>query len=254
MRILAVLCVRNGADQVGIALREMLAQGVEVAAIDHASSDATPEILRAFPLAAVRTMPWRGYFSLKDQLQAKQALIAELVPDWVVHFDADEKLHPQDRGKNLRQLIAEADQAGANAINFHDCTFLPVDGTDYAGRDYVREMRHYYFFEPSKPRMMRAFKAGLSNVTNAGHIVDGAVLHSEEAILRHYIALSREGFLRKYRERAFDPAELSQGWHVRREAIKTMEIRFPGADELKYLGDDEVFDLSHAWVRNFWDK
>lgn len=254
MKIVAILCVRNGADQVAVAIRQMLEQGLEVAAIDHASTDATPDILASFPLIATRGMPWLGHFSLKDQLLAKQALIEELAPDWVVHFDADEFLHPQDRGQNLRGLIETAARAGANVINFHDCTFVPVDDEDWTGRDYVAGMRHYYFFQPYHPRMMRAFQAGLSNVVGAGHVVEGAVIYPEDAILRHYIALSQARFLEKYNARRFDPAELAVGWHVRREAIKKMEIRFPGIERLKYLPDEQArFDLSEPWAKNFWD-
>ena len=253
MKIAAILCVRNGEDQVAAAIRQMLAQDIPVAVIDHASTDATPDILASFPLLARRTMPWRGYFSLKVQLLAKQSLIQELAPDWVVHFDADEYLHPQNPKQTLRNLIETAAPTGANVINFHDCTFLPTDDTDYASRDYISELRHYYFFQPYHPRMMRAFQAGLSNVQGAGHMVEGAVLHPEDAILRHYIALSRAGFLQKYQSRSYDPAELSVGWHVRREAIKQLSVKFPAADRLKYLSVDNNFDLSEPWTKNFWD-
>ena len=255
MNIVAILCVRNGEDQVAVAIREMLAQDIPVAVIDHSSTDRTAEILAGFPLTARRTMPWLGYFSLRDQLAAKQSLIADLAPDWVVHFDADEFLHPQDRGETLRDLIERADQAGADAINFHDCTFLPVDDSDHAYRDFVREIRHYYFFEPYHPRMMRAFKAGLSNVEGAGHVIEGAVLYPEDAILRHYIALSRERFLLKYRARRYDRTELAEGWHVRREAIKQLTVKFPPAAALKFLPDEgSRFDLSEPWTKNFWDQ
>ena len=232
----------------------MLAQDIPVAVIDHSSTDRTAEILRDYPLLARRTMPYLGHFSLRDQLLAKHALIEELAPDWVVHFDADEYLHPQDPAQTLRALIEAADRSGANVINFNDCTFLPIDDTDYAGRDYVAEMRHYYFFEPYRPRMMRAFKAGLSNVRGAGHMVEGAELYAEDAILRHYIALSRERFLAKYRATTYDAAELSEGWHVRRHAIKTMAVSFPDASRLKCLADEgSRFDLSEPWTQNFWD-
>jgi len=87
-----------------------------------------------------------------------------------------------------------ADESGANCINFNEFVFIPAEDEDFSNTDYAKLMLNYYFFQPSHPRLMRAWKrvATLENRTSGGHLLAGEnyKLYKNDFILRHYIALS----------------------------------------------------------------
>src|SRR4029077_20645946 len=128
-------------------------------------------------------------------------------------------------GETLFESLNRIDATDVNVVNFHEFNFIPTDPAQaYRGRDFVREMLHYYFYQPRYPWLMRVypwqmrlFRAPLADayVAGAGHFVRGAGVrrHPVDFVLRHYIALSFQAFKRKYQNRRFAPEELARGWH-----------------------------------------
>lgn len=268
MKTLAIVTARNEALHIGRCLRNLIEEGLDVVLIDHDSVDDTRSIATAFlgrGLLRIETLPWKGYFSLTEQLHAKQAIIEWATHPWVAHFDADEWPRAATPFRTLGEGIAEADRLGYNSINFHEFVFLPRPGQDFCSPNYARRMTSYYFFEPSYPRLNRIWKrdTGLSNADTGGHQLTGGErrLFPHDFHLRHYIVLNEEQAFRKYLGRTFSREDLGRGWHHNRLSITPEALRryFRGetgrAGQLRQLGDatDNDFDTSNPQTKHFWE-
>lgn len=261
LRCVAILCVRNEELHIGRALDDLVGQGIDVAVIDHASTDRTREICLGYEgrgLVALEDLDWDGTYDQTAQLRAKMALVEKLDHDWVIHADADEWMHTRNPGETLLEGIRRIDK-DYNAINFEEFVFLPPpDGVD-SSADYKQGLLDYYFFAPSKHRLMRAWKrsARLDNVNSGGHMLvgDEIKLAPEEFVLRHYIVLSQAQAIAKYSRRVFAPADLERGWHGNRLGLVPERLRLPSSDVLQRLRawDSVELDRSQPKSRHFWD-
>jgi hypothetical protein len=198
-------------------------QEIDVIIIDNESTDNSHELYSTFwnrPIILVDHLPYKGHFSLTEQLSAKQKIYNSIDHDWVVHHDADEIIEHFARGKTLRNAIQEADESGYSVLNFDEFVFLPEVDVDYFCRNYYKEMLRYYFFEPQKSRLNRAWKRSLKPdiMFSGGHRVSGEHLSVSPVnhILRHYIVLGNAHARKKYLYRAFSDQDRSRGWHVNR--------------------------------------
>src|ERR1700688_5162437 len=87
-------------------------------------------------------------------------------------------MHSYREGEGLRDALSRLDAEGWNVVNFDEFVFLPIE------RDYQPEMwgrqpiSYYYFFQPSSPRLMRAWKrnGGFSSAAFGGHLLAGSNL------------------------------------------------------------------------------
>ena len=81
-------------------------------------------------------------------------------------------------GLTLCDAIHEADEAGYNVLNFDEFVFLPEPHSDYSNTDYYTELLRYYFFEPKKNRLNRAWKrtSQLYYKASGGHRLQGSIL------------------------------------------------------------------------------
>jgi glycosyltransferase involved in cell wall biosynthesis len=233
MRAVAIVAIRNEELHVARCLRDLIANGIEVILIDNDSEDQSVRIATEFlgrGLLSIERLPWNGVFSLKTQLEAKAKIIAGLSHDWVLHVDADEWFCPPWPQTRLIEAIERVDSAGYECINFDEMTFVPWPHEDFCRPDYARHMTTYYFFEPHKLRLMRAWKrsAQVNNIEEGGHRLNRPVaIFPENFILRHYIALSPEYLFRKYHRRAFAPEELAIGWHHHPQEYRRIDITLP---------------------------
>jgi glycosyltransferase involved in cell wall biosynthesis len=262
MNILAVLCIRNEESHLCHSLKNLIAEGIDVHLIDNDSTDSSLAIASQFlgrGLLAIDRLAWRGSFSLSDQLGMKRAIIAARQGyDWIIHVDADEWLCPSPEFLSLREAIAAADAGGFNCINFHEIAFIPLPGENFVGIDYTRLMNHYYFFQPTYPRLLRAWKKcdGLSWGNSGGHQLIGSDLRRfpKDLFLRHYIALS-EGYVRqKYIGRQFSEEDLKLGWHFNRLNLTEEMLSLRRSPSVCKMTDTSlnVFDLSHPKTKHFW--
>jgi glycosyltransferase involved in cell wall biosynthesis len=259
---IALLCARNERDHALRAIELLIESKIDVVLIDHESTDGTRAAAASLlgrGLLSIEHQPWRGSFSLTDQLRMKAELGRQAHHDWIVHIDADEWLCSPYPGQSLLEGISAADAAGANAINFDEFVFLPTDQQRFDARACHQEMLQYYFFQPSHPRLMRAWKrnAGLDNQTRAGHKLTGAALHlhTEYFILRHYIVLSALHAQEKYLGRSFSEEDRLKDWHRNRAQFRHEDLQLPSATELHRLPHwtSKDFVKTAPRKKHFWN-
>jgi len=257
----AILAVRNEAVHIDRVMTEFIEQGIDVVVIDNDSTDETVNICRRYlgkGLLFMDRLEWTGSFNLTAQLDAKRRITGRLNHDWLIHTDADEWMQSPVQGESLLEGISRVSAKGCNVINFDEFVFLPVANKSDIGGRYDRKMLHYYYFAPSKTRLMRAWKrsANLGNRSSGGHILKGNKLYvePESFILRHYIALSQRHVLEKYTKRSFAAIDLEKSFHRNRHQLTAAQLRFPGTLQLKKLAAWNVksFDRSDPKLKHYW--
>ena len=267
--LLAVVCARNESLHIQRCFRSLLAQGFEVVLLDHDSVDGTYEIAQQFlgnGLLRIERLPWQGYFSLEDQLLAKQKIISDVNHDWVAHFDADECPQSTAVWDTLEQVVSSADSSGYNCINFNEIVVLPPPSqVTFDLPAFDGNFLDYYFFQPNYPRLMRLWRrdAGFYNLLGAGHTIDGSGLRlfPQDQILKHYIVLSLASAKTKYLSRVFNSEELARGWHANRAHVKQRSIEayfshvFDADSRLFRLDhpNSSAVNLSAPQLNHFWD-
>lgn len=261
IRALALLCARNEELHVGAAIAGLIAEGLDVVLLDHQSGDATHAIAAAYRgrgLLAIHDLPWRGAFSLTEQLQAKQALLDQFDHDWVVHVDADEWPMSRDPGRRLIDEFAQATRDGANCFEFDEFCFVPLGNEDFAHPGHRLEMRRYYHFIRRHSGLMRAFRrdGGFDFVQGAGHVLRGGEVRLAPArlVLRHYIALSHAQACAKYVGRRFAADETAKGWHFNRLGLTAEQLMVRPHPALRQLPEplSGAFDRSAPVTEHFW--
>ena len=264
MVVTAILAIRNEEAYLANCLRHLVRNGVDFAIIDNGSSDGSAEIYRRREFAAnlvdVQHLPFPGAFSLTDQLRRKMAVAETLHTGWVIHLDADEVMHSYRQEETLEQAISRVDAGGWNVVNFDEFVFLPVENDYVPEADGDQPLGLYYFFEPSSPRLMRAWRktSGVSMVESGGHSLCGPALRisPEHFALRHYIVRTQEHAFAKYTTRIFAPEDLAAGWHRLRTAQPREAFLLPSAGLLKRLADvgDHNLDRSDPWTAHYWRR
>lgn len=243
------------------ALADLIGEGLDIVLIDHDSTDRTVPIARQFTghgLLAIERLPWTGYFSLTEQLEAKRRIIERLDHDWIVHVDADEWLSAPEARQTLLGGLEAADAAGYNCVHFNEFVFVPRPGEDFTGTDYRRRLTRYYFYRPHYPFLLRAWKrkAGLDNRDKAGHLLcPGARWFPQDFPLRHYIFLSEAQAQSKYLTRKFEEGEVARGWHFDRLRATKQNLRFPDDHRMATLSawDSKEFDTSKPVKEHYWE-
>jgi glycosyltransferase involved in cell wall biosynthesis len=135
MSAVALVCVRNEALHLRACVGDFVRQGVDVILIDNDSTDGSIAAIReeflGKGLLSIERLPWRGAFSLTEQLAVKKKLIESVTHDWIIHADADEWLQAPPEYGSLMEGIRAADGDGFNCINFLEFVFLPRPGEDF---------------------------------------------------------------------------------------------------------------------------
>jgi hypothetical protein len=185
-----------------------------------------------------------------DLMRARQAAVDAIDTDWILYVSADEIMHSYNAGETLSAAIARVDAAGFDVIDFNEFVFLPIE-TDYMpDREGPQLLRHYYFFEDRKPRLMRARKKRLqvSHVEHGGHVLSGEPirLSPETFALRHYMFRNQTHAFEKYARRVYAPEELARGWHWHGFQHPVANFAFPPAGQLECLASPGDRDLSSA--------
>ncbi len=268
MNILAVVAARNEAHHIKRCIKCLLANGMEVAFVDHGSTDGTREIAETYlgnGITQINDLAWEGHFSLEKQLITKAQIFEQSAHQWVAHFDADEWPMPAGSFTRLVDMAEEAEFRGYNAINFNEFAFIPEPGSDYSQADYESRMLSYYFFQPTYPRLQRVWRreSMLSSLDRGGHILSGSLVNMFplDGALRHYIVLSEDQAIAKYVGRTFADTDLKRGWHGNRTTITENKIRgfFQSYNRhheyIKSLKAPSAcqFDVSSPQKLHFWD-
>jgi glycosyltransferase involved in cell wall biosynthesis len=264
MRIVALLTVRNEERYLKRCLEHLHNEGIEVCVIDNGSTDKTVEIAESFRdknVFRIEHFPFNGSFELEPLLIMKENLSYEIDADWFIHYDADEIKQAPKQFSTLKEAIIKVDKLGYNAINFDEFVFLPtVEEPDHEGKDYVKTIRHYYFFGPFPLRRINAWKKfgqKVDIVGSGGHKItfENRKIYPESFILRHYIILSRVHGIAKFCGRVFSEEEVIQKrWHVNRQQCRPDDLILPKASELKEIPDSGniTWDRADAWSTHFF--
>ncbi len=251
VKIVAILCLRNGEPYLRRCLEHLQSQGVQVYLMDNGSTDGSAAIANEFldrNVIAVEPVPFDGVFRLSDILRRKQEIVTEVGADWFLHHDVDEIRESPMPGQTLADAIAAVDAEGYNAVDFDEFVFLPVDDEDFEGRDFVAEMRHYYHFRPREFHRVNVWKnvGEVDLLSGFGHQVQfpDQRVYPTHFVLRHYIALSRRHLMLKFAARIHGAERIERtSWDDPRVAFTPSAARLPDRHQLTEYAD-------HGWDRS----
>lgn len=252
MRVVALLATYNEQRFIGSCLGHLDEQGVETYLIDNCSTDETVVIAERFRgrgLIGIERFPRNGVYDWRGLLGRKEELAGELAADWFIHLDADELRLPPPSHATLTEALHAVDQAGYNAVNFIELTFVPTrEAPDHDHPEFRRTLRTYYPFCPSHPHQLKAWKAAAAPrpdlASTGGHRVSfpGLQMHPRPFPMKHYLFLSVPHAIEKYVERRYDPDEVESGWHGWRATVAAADIRLPSESELRVTRSDDDLD------------
>lgn len=129
-RLVCLLAVRNGAEDLPGYLESVARFADAVVALDDGSTDATRVILEEHPLVArVLSNPRRESYAGWDDAENRNRLLeaaAELEPAWLLVLDADERVDPDDALALRRFVDTTADPERAYGMR----VYRMIDGLD----------------------------------------------------------------------------------------------------------------------------
>ncbi len=258
MKIVAILQTYNEQRFVGCCLDHLAAHGISVYLVDNESTDETVAIAErrlTQNLIGIETLPREGFVSLRAQLARKEQLAQSLQADWFIHVDADElRVTPYPR-RSLADAIAEIDEAGFNAVNFLEFTFVPTrEHPDHDHPEFARTMRSYYPFLPRFPHRLNAWKrqdGPIDLASSGGHRIHfpGVRMAPESLYSRHYQFLSLQHLASKYTEMRFATDEVADGWFRVRSQVDPAKVKLPPEAKLRTYVADHLLDPSEPRKR-----
>jgi len=102
-------------------------------------------------LVSYAELPYRDRFELKAQLDKKEEMVDAIKTDWCITWMSTRSCM-STASRKLLSKDTRLDAAGWTVINFNEFVFLPVLHDYEMGIEGFQPMRHYYFFEPTRPR------------------------------------------------------------------------------------------------------
>lgn len=228
--VLAIVAAHNEADVIRPCVEALIADGVDVYLLDHASDDGTADaVADLVGRGLVRIEPFvtadeggPGPFDLRRILTRKLQVAAELGYDWVINHDADEFRESPWLGVGLREGIARVAALGYDAIDFEVLEFRPTDDRFQAGDDPRTALPFYRAGFPCNRAQVRCWRHQAEPVdllSTGGHDTrfPGRRVFPIRFLLRHYPFRTQAQAERKlFRERRprYAEDERDLGWHV----------------------------------------
>lgn len=251
MRIVAIVQAFNEERFIARCVEHLREQGVSVYLIDDASTDDTVAIAEQYLGRGIIEIEQLGSHDVHDWREIcrrKERLAEQLDADWLIHHDVDEIRISSAPRQSLADALRRFDEAGYNAVNFQEFTFIPtLEAPDHDHPHFDRTMRSYYAFARFQPHRLNAFKRQDGPVELAwsgGHQVrfEGLRPAPVSLYMRHYLFLSRDHAIRKYIEhRPFAAHTVAAGWHSFRPRIRAEVITLPSSRTLlTYRGDRKL--------------
>jgi len=253
MKIVAILATYNEERFVANCVRNLVAQGASIYLIDNESTDATIRRVRETAgnaLVGLESFPRHDVYSWQPILERKEQIANQIDAGWLMHVDADEIHLPPVGSPTLAHAFEEAEEAGHNAANFAEFTFIPVaESPNHDHGNYLDTMRWYYPFKSAEMHLMRAWKRQPVDVKFAwsgGHQVRFPGINVDQRFFRikHYMFVSVDQLVEKYVQRRYDQREVTNGWHGWRATLRREKISLPLASQLGHTICDDGLDAS----------
>jgi len=225
LKITAIIAFHNTEKTLAPVLEHLKNNAIDVAIINNGANKKTMDIVARYmgtTVKIIKDQPYDGIFHLKEQLLLKEQIMREIEADWVIHLDSDEILQSPRESESLRQFIERMDSQGYDVIDCDEFVFVPMQPDDEEPEDFVRDIRHYYYFRSlsvQHHRVQRVKGACMDWSRTGGHMVslEGRTLASEKLRKRHYIGISFDHLRGQYLSRINDAAEVKKGWFNTRE-------------------------------------
>lgn len=217
-------------------------------------------------VVAIEQLPRSASHDLPGQLKHKEELASSIDADWLIHLDADELHSSPAPRQTLADALRAADEAGFNAVNFLEFTFVPTaESPDHDHPDFERTMRWYYPLLPLYPHRLNAWKrqdGPVDLVSSDGHQVafEGLRMAPRNLSMRHYPFLSIAHAREKYeRNGAFyitTPERTRYNWRI---DFDWKRVRLPSDRELRQYEPDQPLDRSeplkhHLAIVPLWEE
>jgi glycosyltransferase involved in cell wall biosynthesis len=263
VKIVAIVQTFNEQRFIGGCLDHLAEQGISAYLVDNESTDETVAIAErrlGRNLIGIETLPREGNYSQRKQLARKQELAQTLDGDWFMHVDADELRVATEPGQSLEQAIAQIDEAGYNAVNFLEFTFVPTrEEPDHDHENYAQTMRFYYPFLPRFPHRLNAWKRQDGPVdlsSSGGHRVKfpGLSMAPESLYMRHFLFLNAAHAARKFGPGRYAPEEVASGWHGWRARLDPTMIELPCQRDLREYVTDDLLDPSDPRTKHLAEE
>jgi Glycosyl transferase family 2 len=256
MNIVALMQTYNQRQFVANCIENLNAQGVSVHVTDNESTDGTVEIAECYlgqGVVGIEQVSREECPDLPAMMRQKERLAETVDADWLIHVEADE-LHitPDPRG-SVGDALRAADEAGFNAVNFIEFTFVPtVESPDHDHSDYPQTMRSYYPYLIEYPHRLNAWKRQdepVDLVSSDGHRVafGGLLMAPRNLYMRHFLFLSLEQAREKYEAltkfyRTSIPRMRTKGnWRI---DFDISRVTLPSERELRYWVPGQELDRS----------
>ncbi|HYP08577.1 MAG TPA: glycosyltransferase [Bryobacteraceae bacterium] len=236
-RVVALMPTYNEADIVRSTLQYLVAQGIEVYAIDNWSTDGTFEIAREFlgrGLIGLERFPADGPLELyewRSILRRIESVAEEIAgADWFIFHDVDERRRSPWRELDLKSAIYYADRCGFTCIDHIVLNFHPTDNRFDAGFDVEDQFRYFAFSDHEGHfHQRKAWKNPRCRVelaSTAGHDIrfSGRLVYPYKFLLKHYpIRSQAHGERKVFRDRAkrWSAEERALGWHKQYDDVPT---------------------------------
>lgn len=262
--VTALMMIRNEEIHLEKCIEYLTGSGLSVVIIDNESTDNSVSIIRSFiergyPVS-LYSHPFTGVFDLEQMLIKIEEVARQIKSDWFVLTAPDEIFEAPAPFKSLYDGIARVDKEGYNTINFDEFVFVPTNPAEsFVGKDYEKEMKYYYFFEPRPNRLLRAWKNSGEPINlskNAGHriIFTDQKVYPENFILKHYIFLSYHQGVKKYSSRVFAKRSINKGWHSNRYYLTDTFIELPSRDMMQFLSKEREYVKSDPQKNHLFIK
>lgn len=261
MKIVAFLVVRNEEVYIEKTIEYLIQNNISIVIVDNDSTDNTVGICKKYypeHVIKIYNLPFDGTFNLQLHIQEVKKLASIIEADWFISHSADEKMSSDIEGESLYDAIVRVDELGFDVVNLDEFVFVYENNqVDYTKTIFHNTMRHYYFFEPSKYRLMRILKktispdgalAGVHNLEN-----NNINLYEHNFILQHYPLLSYQHAKQKYLTRIYSKDDVKLGWHGNRVNMTKENLVSPNISLLNKKTNGVPFDKSKPYKTHFWE-
>jgi glycosyltransferase involved in cell wall biosynthesis len=251
--ITAIISVFDDGPYLARCFENMKKHQIRAIVIDNDCCDETRAIVEQYQGDVVQEVvhhPRDGTFDWSGILRHKEAIANRISSDWIMLWDSDEIREPPQGFDTFRDAIRAAHEAGHTAVNFDEFVFLPIDTSEeYRFRDYVSDLKTYYYFAPKVQHRITAWARpqGAVNLQKGlGHSVKfrGLSISPTHFAMRHYLFLSHAHGKEKYLTRTHSQEDTDRNLSAERRKTTAKTFKLPPAEMMKVKSPDGPWDTS----------